>query len=122
AGLYVKAINAFHEDRRHNRTREPQFRDLRTRFVAACKTVAYAHSRGVVHRELEPHNIMLGRYGETLVIDWGLAERSRREHRHRLTGEQSIEVRGSSSQSSSSGGFTPQYESRSGERRVGDGS
>jgi eukaryotic-like serine/threonine-protein kinase len=110
-GSLEKAINAFHEDRPTYRVDDPQFRDLLSRFVAACKTVAYAHSRGVVHRDLKPHNIMLGRYGETLVIDWGLAERSRREHRHRLTGEQSIEVRGSSSQSSSSGGFTPQYAS-----------
>lgn len=110
-GSLEKAINAFHEDRPRYRADDPQFRDLLSRFVAACKTVAYAHSRGVVHRDLKPHNIMLGRYGETLVIDWGLAERSRREHRHRLTGEQSIEVRGSSSQSSSSGGFTPQYAS-----------
>lgn len=110
-GSLEKAINVFHEDRPSYRADDPQFRDLLARFVAACKTVAYAHSRGVVHRDLKPHNIMLGRYGETLVIDWGLAERSRREHRHRLTGEQSIEVRGSSSQSSSSGGFTPQYAS-----------
>ena len=110
-GSLEQAINAFHEDRTNYRADDPQFRDLLSRFVAACNTVAYAHSRGVVHRDLKPHNIMLGRYGETLVIDWGLAERSRREHRHRLTGEQSIEVRGGMSQSSSSGGFTPQYAS-----------
>lgn len=110
-GTLEEAINAFHDQNHQYRSNDRQFRDLLSRYIAACQTVAYAHSRGVVHRDLKPHNIMLGRYGETLVIDWGLAEKSRRDIHHRLTGEQSIEVRGSSSASSSSGGFTPQYAS-----------
>jgi serine/threonine protein kinase len=48
-------------------------RGLLMRLVAACNAVAYAHSRGVVHRDIKPANIMLGPYGETLVVDWGLA-------------------------------------------------
>ena len=44
-------------------------------FIAVCNTVAYAHDQGVVHRDLKPSNIMLGPYGETLVMDWGLAKR-----------------------------------------------
>ncbi|MDP1823611.1 MAG: serine/threonine-protein kinase [Archangium sp.] len=41
--------------------------------VRACQAVAFAHERGVVHRDLKPQNIMLGRFGETYVLDWGLA-------------------------------------------------
>ena len=51
-----------------------EFRRLLDAFVAICQALGYAHSRGVLHRDLKPHNVMIGRYGEAIVIDWGLAK------------------------------------------------
>lgn len=50
------------------------FRGLLQRFIDVCNALQYAHSRGVLHRDLKPGNIMLGKFGETLVVDWGLAK------------------------------------------------
>jgi serine/threonine-protein kinase len=54
--------------------RNVAFRALLGRFLDVCNAVAYAHRRGVLHRDLKPGNIMLGEFGETLVIDWGMAK------------------------------------------------
>jgi eukaryotic-like serine/threonine-protein kinase len=54
--------------------RSLELRGLLGRFVDVCNAIGYAHSRGVLHRDLKPGNVMLGKYGETLVVDWGLAK------------------------------------------------
>ena len=48
-------------------------RTLLARFVDVCLGIEFAHQRGVIHRDLKPANIMLGDFGETYVLDWGLA-------------------------------------------------
>lgn len=54
--------------------RELTFRRLLRSVVEVCFALGYAHSRGVVHRDVKPANIMLGRFGETLLLDWGIAK------------------------------------------------
>jgi serine/threonine protein kinase len=48
-------------------------------FLRICEAVAFAHARGVLHRDLKPANIMVGPFGEVLVMDWGLAKILRSE-------------------------------------------
>jgi serine/threonine-protein kinase len=57
-------------------------RKLLARFVEICLAVEFAHQRGVIHRDLKPANIMLGDFGETYVLDWGLARIASSEPHH----------------------------------------
>ncbi|MER3441921.1 MAG: hypothetical protein C4296_11215 [Gemmataceae bacterium] len=58
---------------RHWLDHQLEFRTLVQHFLDVCRLMDYAHSRGIVHRDLKPNNIVLGNYGETVVLDWGLA-------------------------------------------------
>ena len=51
-----------------------ELREMLAIFVSVCNAMGYAHARGVIHRDLKPQNIMLGDYGEVMVVDWGLAK------------------------------------------------
>jgi tetratricopeptide (TPR) repeat protein/tRNA A-37 threonylcarbamoyl transferase component Bud32 len=71
--VLTTAIRRFHAGPRLKFT-GLEFRWLLRKLVDVCNTVAYAHSRGVLHRDLKPGNIMIGPFGETLVMDWGVAK------------------------------------------------
>ena len=58
----------------HRKPGKSELYNLVRRLISVSKTIAFAHSRGVIHRDLKPANIMIGEHGETLVMDWGLAK------------------------------------------------
>jgi serine/threonine protein kinase/lipoprotein NlpI len=69
-----KVIEEFHEKAAKGEATDAEKLALLQIFHSLCQTVAYAHSRGVLHRDLKPENVMLGPYGETILLDWGIAK------------------------------------------------
>src|SRR5262249_26295544 len=71
------AIKDFHLDLGNSRSLDRHnlvWQQLLRRFLDLCNAVEFAHSRGILHRDIKPSNVLLGPYGETLLVDWGLAK------------------------------------------------
>ena len=73
---FADAIDAFHQSDSAAAELAVERLRLLNSFLAVAKTIEFAHAQGVIHRDLKPQNIMLGAYGETAVLDWGLAKQT----------------------------------------------
>ena len=88
-----EAIERFHADgapKSDPGRRSLELRKLLRRFLDVCNAIDYAHARGVLHRDIKPGNIIVGKHGETLVVDWGLAKASGRADVDSADGERPL--------------------------------
>ena len=104
-GNMEEAIEAMHKLPPGSSERQLAFNRLLRQFIAICQAVGFAHEKGVLHRDLKPLNVMVGEFGETLVLDWGLAKLMD------LIGEQSISSDRSSRPTTEGQGFVVDGES-----------
>ena len=113
---FKDAIDRFHKQKNQGALdegrRRLELRRLLAHFISLCNTIEYAHSRGILHRDIKPPNVMLGKYGETLVVDWGLAKTIDRKEEYRQIEEPTLHPMSSGSSTATQMGSavgTPSY-------------
>jgi serine/threonine-protein kinase len=87
------AIAAFHAGAARKRdpgARALELQKLLRSLLNVCNAIEYAHSRGILHRDIKPANVIVGKYGETLLVDWGLAKASGRREPGSEVGEKTL--------------------------------
>jgi serine/threonine-protein kinase len=89
-GNLKDAIASFHASKLDPGARSLELRKLLRRFLDVCNAIEYAHTRGVLHRDLKPGNVIVGKFGETLVVDWGLAKVEGRADSDRSSDERTL--------------------------------
>ncbi len=71
----LAAVRDYHRKHASGKPPMSELRSLLEAFVGVCNAIAFAHSKGVIHRDLKGQNVILGEFGEVIVLDWGLAKR-----------------------------------------------